>query len=181
MTASRVFLRKIKMNRWLTDPAWLEGEGYYSEPAWLPAGEIRADSLADLNSSAGTISVYSVHRADEAGLLRVAAALIATTQNVQDFDYCLFDEAMLQRTGIRVEQTQGTTPHAAVNQLHFDLVEMTARKAVALAIELKKRDGDRHRFHAKKIAPALQYALDRGEYDESRVDSKLLAKLRTAR
>jgi hypothetical protein len=178
MTGKRVFLRKIVIGRWLTDPVWLDSGGFYNDPDWLPSGEMRADCLADLNSAQGDISTYVVDPTDPHQILRVGAALIATTRRVQNFDYCLIDEDVLTATGIEYEAVEGDTPDPSVNAWHHDFVRMTVRKTVALATAIQRRDERRARIQSKKIEAEIRKALDESRYDESRIDKDLLAKMR---
>jgi hypothetical protein len=91
-------LRRIDKRRW----DWV-GE----EIPWLPAGELPAAPLTDLQTSIDSVlSVWQIQE-DMSNLEEVVAAIAATRDTSDKFDYALFEMEFLAAAGIRPESTRG--------------------------------------------------------------------------
>jgi hypothetical protein len=133
---------------------WLE-----TSPAWLPAGEATADEVTNLKTSNNELSVYAVSR-DDTTAFRVATALAASRQKLQDFDYILFEDAVLIGLDIRVKSSSGTTPDAEVNTWHSDLIQLSGTTLARLAAELRKLP--KGRFLKERLQDDLLIAVKPG-------------------
>lgn len=115
-------LRKVKHNRWLREPAL----------PWLNQDDIPSDPLADLNTSAQTLSVWAVAD-DESNVERIVRNLALMSNKTDSSGYVLFDSAILEGIGIDLVRADGNTPDTEANAWHRDLVNLSGRKLVALA------------------------------------------------
>ena len=157
------FLRAIKRARWIRDPSW----------TWLGANEVHAGAIFDLETEDNALSVYKVQ--GKADITRVVDALAANREFVSSIDYVVFDDASLIASGITFSFSPGETPDSYVNQMHYDIINLTASQLaeVALAVWL----GGRDRILEKKIKDRLKQALANQSLDRQKMKDKLLAKL----
>jgi hypothetical protein len=119
-------LRKVVRNRW-------HKHAYNPEFGWLANGEISADPLRDLGTSKGVLSVYIIDDPSNIVTLnRVTAGMACTTESLSNFEYVLFSLDAIAQAGLRLHETLGDTPDSYVNDLHRDIIEITARKLVDL-------------------------------------------------
>lgn len=114
------------MDRWLSD-----------DPPWLGANDAVGDQVSDLKTSENRLSVFEVPPADPSTPLRIAAALTAARERLDDVEYCLFDDATLSRIAVRTKAAPGRTPDPLVNSWHKDLVELSGNLLTNLAMELR--------------------------------------------
>jgi hypothetical protein len=99
---------------------------------WLRVGDFQADPLSDLTTSSNAISVYSIEQADEANLLRIAAALTIGRGKYDRFDYVLFPETIVSGLGLQLINKAGNTADAQVNEFHRDISDVSAQRLVEL-------------------------------------------------
>jgi len=125
-------LRAIRFRRWDRPDA-----------EWLPAGQIHADPLADLNTVDSTLSIWLVD--DEANLDRIATALAANRDDLDKVDCALIDEQVLAASGFSLEPSEGDTPDSEANKLwHRNVMKLSGDGLVHLAtviLENMKRKG----------------------------------------
>jgi hypothetical protein len=160
------FLIKVTWGRWQTD-----------EP-WIPAGELQAAALFDLRFSNNKLSVWKIED-DKTNLDRVIAALAVNTgrKNIERVDYVLLDPKSIEDLAIRVGKSQGKTPDTVANdEWHFDLVELTAAKIVAIA-KLIKEDGKFDRKNEPAIKSLISKGLRGKQIDINLVDEYLRPKI----
>ena len=120
-----LYLRKVvKRQRWL------------DVPEWLAAGDVAGDWVSDLGTSSHTLSVFEVPDTAEKTLLRVASALFAKRDRIEDVEYFLLDDALLARANVKISRDPGTTGDAQVDTWHHNIVEMTGATLASLAHEL---------------------------------------------
>ena len=113
-----LLLRKIRKNRWFL---------------YLLEGEIPADPLVDLATSANRLSVWYIE-ADRSNLERVQVALASNGEYVSNFDYALFEDRLLEGLNVKISQTVGSTPDESANvEWHRDVEELSASKLAEIA------------------------------------------------
>ena len=117
-----LLLRKIRRLRWI-------GE---NTPHWVSSDDLPAAPLTDLNAVDNTLSVWSVTE-DRSNLEDVLAALASNCDNLTHIDYALFSEKAVAESGLSLRRTEGGTPHSRANGWHREIVQVTAKKLVALA------------------------------------------------
>lgn len=180
-----LLLRQIVIANWLTDPDWLEADGSdarYVEPSWLPAGELSASVLRDLTSKTGELSVFQVDTSVDPRptILRIGAAMYAKRPRVDDFEYCLFEEALLDRVRIEVDDEEiGATPDEEINRLHLNMVRLTVRKVSGLA-EALKRYSRRDRILRDEVHRAIADGMRSGNLEPTMVHIELRKKIESA-
>lgn len=144
--------------------------------AWLDAGEIPADPLADLTTQENALSLWQVED-DRGNLHRVIAAMAATCDDISHFDYALFDKAIPAEIGIDLEAAPGETPDAEANAAwHYNLVHLSGSKIVELA-RLILRDGERDRINQKQVKSLLAQAVAAGNLEIASLKPKIRAKI----
>ena len=160
----RYFLRTIRQGRWLK----------YPSIDWLQDSELQGDALRDLETEGGKLSVYRV--SDEDDLKRVVTALAANRGFLGNVDYAVFEDTHFANLGIALELQSGTTPDIRVNQLHYDLCNLTVRRLASLAEIISV--GKCNRVQKKMILDWLRAAYARGHFDEAKIEPKILEALK---
>ena len=110
------------MNRWAKD-------GDYS---WVPDGDLHADPLADLMALNNSLSLWHIED-DLSNMDDVIVALAANMDIVQSIDYLIFSSDAVAAADIGYRQTPGKTPFEPAQKWHYDLVNVSALRLVALA------------------------------------------------
>lgn len=159
-------LRSIRQGRWQSD----------SQPTWLTTGDVPACTLIDLEAKDNILSVYEI--TDTCDISRIAIALVATRDNLQNFDYAFFDDTSLTSIGISIVAKLGKTPDPVVNQVHRDLGELTIGKLCDLATSIYKSQTI-DRISRPKISERLFEAVRSGELDKNSVNGKLKREIAT--
>lgn len=158
------FLRTIRQARWLRPPSW----------DWLGSDDIQSDALLDLRTEDNTLSVYKVESGED--IDRVVVALAANREEVQNVDYAIFDDTALTSSNISFIHKEGDTPDYEVNQLHYDVTNLTILSLVQMAQAVLL--GERKRVLAKTLKPQVQVALERHQLDRTKMKEKLLGQIR---
>ena len=151
----RQFLRSIRQGRWYRYPV----------VDWLDDGELQGDALSDIRTQDCRLSVYRV--TSDADRQRVAVALAATRNEFSNMDYAVFVDSDLDALGITVQPTEGDTPDEAVNELHYELGNLTVKRLALLAKIVSV--GEHRRIRQKQIKVLLQEAARSGRLDMARV------------
>ena len=140
---------------------------------WLRAGDFPAAPLGDLRTSvASRLSVWHIE-GDRSNLKEVVAALAATRDHADKFDFALFPEGVLQEAQIRAEVTRGDSLDLAANQKwHRDLVELSSAKLVRLA-ELIHLQGQIERLLENEVTELIREGVEAGQLDQRRLNDQL--------
>ena len=157
------FLRVVRKRRWYRP----------SNLAWLRPGEIQGDALIDLKTSDNCLSVYRVENEDDVS--QVTTALAANRENLCHLDYVIFNDDGLRSTGIRIAQSNGTTPNPEVNHLHYHLCELTIRRIFNLAYTVS--NGVLDRIPEGTVKARLRRGIQDQILDEDKMCSSLVAKV----
>jgi len=157
------FLRTVRQSRWFVHPAI----------PWLQPGELQGDAFLDLKTEDNTLSLFEVDHAANAE--RIAIAVAAGRERPDTVDYAVFDGGPLAGLGIRVQQTTGTTADVAINGLHYNLHQLTARQLVDLAALVSQ--GTIRRILGKRVKEMLNEGLMAERLDRARMKEELLRQL----
>lgn len=149
------FLRTTRRSRWYKYPL----------VDWLDEGELQGDALSDVKTCGGKLSVFSV--ANDADIQRVAVALAANREDFSNMDYAVFGDSSLRALGITVQHTEGDTPDESVNELHYELGNLTVER-LALLTEIVSA-GEHKRILQKQIKELLSEAAQCRQLDEKRI------------
>lgn len=158
-----ILLRVIRQSRWL-DAYNITG---------MTDDDFPADPLGDLQTRGNALSVFEVPDADDAKSIAVAVA--AGRESIANIDYVLFESVSLGSLGIRVEKSEGVTPNTSINQLHSDLVDLTARKLVGLAQVMAK--GHLKRITWKEVEAEIIDGIRGGYLDKVGLKESLMNKV----
>lgn len=157
------YLRSIRQRRWFQHP----------DIPWLPQGELQGDALLDLQPKDNSLSIYEVR--NEAEERRVAVALAANRDNLDVFDYAIFEGTQFPTIGVNVVPCEGETPDAEVNSFHHDLRQLTVHGLVGLAEVIST--GKQNRIPRKTLKSRLVEAIKAGTLHKDKMKTGLLSKL----
>ncbi len=138
-------------------------------------GGLQADALKNFSTKNNSLSIFYADK-NKIPIERILAAIAGGRDNVQEVDYALFDSNLLNEHGIKTEQKKGTTADDEVNDLHIDLVDLTANQVNSIASSIQK-SGDLKRIPKRKIGKKLALGLKAGYLDRKRINSILSPKL----
>lgn len=140
------------------------------------APDIPADCLFDLKIENNELSAWHVDD-ERINLIRILTALAATKDTDSNLDYITFNYDLPANFGIKLRKTKGETPDTGANgQWHYDLVELSARQVVELAVEIY-HSGARDRLGEKLVGPLIKEGVQKSELDQTKIKSKLAQKL----
>lgn len=153
------YLRVVRKARW--DPAVAESGVCY---------EWQADALGDLRT---TRNVLSVFQADNERMVHdVVTGLAAGRKNISHVDYAIIESESISCLGIRQPvRSDGQTLYRPANEIHYDVVELTAVDLVAL-MKLIKVD-DVVRIPQRQVKGLLLVAVENGLLDMSLLTESL--------
>jgi hypothetical protein len=152
----------IKWSRW-TKP----------ELPWLAEGDIPADPVCNLDTRDNKISVWKLDKG-ASNLPRVVSALASARKTLDKFEYASFDQQVLPKIGIEMQQSTGDSCDERLNTLcHFDLVEISATKVVALAKAILQ-ENQVHRVPWKEVARHITGAIEKGWLDKNSIKPDLI-------
>ncbi|GEM_PF-2610359 len=142
---------------------------------WLKPNQIQADPLGDLRINEGALSVWHIED-DKANLDLVIAALAVTRQNVDKFEYGLFDSKIAIDLNLKVQITQGNTPVDAANAWHRDLIHLTADQTLNF---VKAVFGilEKYRLFEDDIQSRILNAIQEGYVDLNKINNSLRKKI----
>jgi hypothetical protein len=157
-------LRHIDKRRW---------DRVGEEIPWLPAGELPAAPLGDLKTTVDSVlSVWEIQE-DRSNLEEVVAALAATRDTSDKYDYALFEMELLAVAGIRPESTRGNSADDTINdQWHRNLVELTSSKLVQLARSIYEH-GSCERVPERRVNELICYAVEAGRIPRANLKENL--------
>lgn len=174
------FLRVIKQGRWFKKSNWdqVGNEDSPSDPLFGLQSDalldLQRDALLDLQTDANALSVFKIE--NEADVNRVVVALASKRDNPAHFDYAVFDDESLLPCGISFVQNEGETPDYEVNQMHYDVINLTVLKLVNVARAVSL--GEIDRMPQKILTINLKEAFNGHRLQLGDVNAKLLDKLR---
>lgn len=143
--------------------------------AWLEEGKAQANALWDLRPKENKLSFWHVED-DKSNLYQVAAAIAAGRDVPDKFDYALFDQSLLEKTGVRIEQTAGDSFHKEADQYwHRDTAKLSAEK-VAVIANIIMEHGIRGRIQASEITRLVRQVVASGVIDVNPLKDRLKQK-----
>lgn len=123
-------------------------------------------------SVASRLSFYAPD--DEIGEERIAFAVAAKRQWLDDVDYCTVSRQSIADTGVGFDpEVLGETHFEDVNRRHLDVTEVTLQRMIDIAITCVK-EGSTGTLSASKIAIDLLLAIDEGKLTQDQLADKLL-------
>ncbi|MCY4238613.1 MAG: hypothetical protein OXC93_09705 [Rhodospirillaceae bacterium] len=157
-------LRKLdRKSRWLREGEEAENEA--SPPA---------DALRCLKSEQNTLSVFFV--SDDEDVERAAAAMAASREGLDPFDYALLTEEALAFLQEQLEDTAGDTKDDTVNEWHRDLAKLRVNHVSELANTIYAQ-GDIKRFTPGEVKRIVRAAVEHGFISDDDVHPNVRAKI----
>ncbi len=138
-------------------------------------GGLQADALKNFRTKENALSVYEVQN-ELTDIQRILAAIAGTRDNVQEVEYATFDSNLLEELEIKTNKIKGDTADDTVNNLHIDLIDLTAKQVCLLASSIQKA-GELTRMLKKKIGKKIIEGLKEGYLNKNKINEKLLPKL----
>jgi len=167
------FLHMTKCSKWIVTDA-----------PWLASGEIPAYPLFGLHvQSESQMSAWEIDE-DVRVFEEFAAGLAAGREGLQNFDYVLIDLATLTEIGIRAERKPGISCDSKIINLHWELTEISAQKAVKLVgiirRQLEDDDSRVDRILKKEVAQKIWVGIQEGRIDSEKMLPRVLNGVKAA-
>jgi hypothetical protein len=159
------FLRKIRKAKWYKNP----------DVPWLAEGELQADALGDLATTANALSLWHV-KDDKSNLDQVVAALAANTHAISNLDYALFDQQIVTEINIKFISTRGDSLDEEVNSWHCDLIELSASKIMELAKAIQTQ-AEIKRIQVQEVIQLVAKGISSGRIDRTKMKSEAIEKI----
>jgi hypothetical protein len=120
-------MRPYLLRKFSNKDAWAEVE---ASPLW-EQGDCPAEALVQVFDNRAGVSTWRVRTEEE--VERVIAAQAFMRGTIGDFAYCLIDEDVFRQDGIKLKNTPAKTIDKQVNDLHVDIVDLSAHQLIRLA------------------------------------------------
>ena len=157
-----LLLRVIRKSRWSKKP-------------WLEEGKAQANALVDLQPKENKLSFWHIEEG-ESNFNQVVAAIAATRDSPSNFDYAIFDQALLMTVGVGVKKTVGHTFHKQVDaSWHCDIVELSAENVAEIA-NIIMQHGTKNRIWEREVTALVEQELNSGVIDVNPLMERLEAK-----
>lgn len=166
------FIRKVNLKNW-HDLEALKKD--------LAEGETPADPVCSFNTRECRMSVFALDKTERAA--RVAAAIVCRAQNLQDFEYVIFNSADVEEIGFQIKPSAGDTVDEEINNLHYDISCISAQELTKLTDRLISRErfpDTCNRVSKKDVARHIIEGIENGFIKESRVNKDVLQKAKKA-
>lgn len=145
----------------------LERKVYMNPQKAHELGGLQADALKNFKTKENAFSVYEVEN-ELTDIERILAAIAGTRDNVQEVEYASFDSNLLEEHEIKTKKIKGDTADDEVNNLHIDLIDLTAKQLYLLASSIQK-DGKLIRILKKEIGRKITEGLKEGYLDKKKL------------
>ena len=149
--------------------------GRWSNPSLAGglASSRQGDALGDFDTKSNKLSVYLVDSEDE--IQQVVAGLAAGRKNLSNFDYTVIEADLLSKMNLQAVQSPGGTPHHGANDLHHDIVNLTANDIFELVQSIDLCDVER--YSAPKVKAVLERSIRDGYIITEKLKDSLSRKL----
>ena len=141
----------------------------HDEFCWLGDGELVGDVFKGVKTIKGTLSIYLLDD-DQTNLARIVAALACKRRSLENFDFVLVPEIAIE-TEFEILRTTGTTADDLVNDLHRDLVKLTAGKLLKLVTIFGEHMSAMTRLYRDEVKDAILESLELESLRENDVNS----------
>lgn len=92
-------------------------------------GTIPADFIGqEMRTSDNTLSVWRCESIDKDGIADAIKAALFVSSDICATQFIILDSDMLNKAGIKICDTEGSTAYRGLNHLHTDLCELTYEK-----------------------------------------------------
>ena len=140
--------------------------------------EVSADAITNcMKTKANTLSVWEI---DSASALDDAVLAMASQfDHLDTIDVVVLDESELDRAGLRIAATPGTTPVKRLADIHRDITALTYRTLGIVAdftVKCFQQDSVR-RFTRGQLISLLKSAIHQGEITETDLKERVRSAL----
>jgi len=154
-----LLLRVIRKPRWY-------------KQAWLEEGKAQANAILDLRPQENKLSFWQIEDS-KSNLYQVAAAVAAGRDSPANFDYVLFDQTLLTKTGVKTEHTVGRSFHREADKYwHRDTCQLSAENVAEIA-NIIMEHGTRQRIRESEIANLVRQLISSGTIDVNPLRDRL--------
>ena len=152
-------VRTIKKRRW-------------DKEAWLKEGKAKANALGDLQPKENKLSFWHVHD-NKSNLYEVVAAIAAGRDVPEKFDYAIFDQNLLKKSNIGIEQTAGDSFHKEADEhWHRDTANLSAENVAEIANIIMKH-GMKDRIWPSDVVRLVKKEVKSGAIDVNPLKERL--------
>lgn len=150
--------------------------GRWSNPPWIGglASSRQGDALGDFGTRCNKLSVYLVNSEDE--IQQVVTGLAAARKSLSNLDYTIIEVDLLRKLNLSTIQIPGKTPHRGANDLHHDIVNLTADNILALIQSVALCDVKR--CPAPEVKTLLESSIEDGDILKEKLEGSLSSKLK---
>jgi hypothetical protein len=136
-----------------------------------PLETLGSDALKNARTTENELSVFLVNSDDD--LHVVLAAITSNNSNkINDADYCLFDGSVFDLAGIKHQKKMGTTGCARADDMHHDLVSLTALSLASFVCHAAHQ-GELDSIDKKTLATLIKKLVSDGVIDSDKVKCSL--------
>ena len=152
-------LRTIKKPRWY-------------KAAWLKEGKAQANALGDLQTKENKLSFWHVHD-NKSNLHQVVGAIAAGRDVPEKFDYAIFNQNLLKKSDIEIEQTAGDSFHKEADEhWHRDTANLSAENVAEIANIIMKH-GMKDRIWPSDVVRLVTKEVKSGAIDVNPLKERL--------
>jgi len=156
-------LVRVLRERWSHDPL-VEGET-------IDLNNLSADIFRNFECKKGCISIFEA--ADPALAPRIAIAIAALRKGLDDVHYCTVPNNDFTELALEEDRSvKGETPDGVVNQLHFDVRNLSAR-GLSRLVEICAARGETHTIRAREVKSVLARMIADGSIQEAVIQPSL--------
>lgn len=134
-------------------------------------GGLQADALKSFRTTENMLSTYRLD-ADGLSVTRLAVAVAAGKERLDNVDYAVFDFDIVTRLGILAKSTLGNTPDERANEKHLDLEVLTAIRLCNLVRAIQEH-GEFQRVSKRQVCSHVAQAVQNGEINRDRLKPKI--------
>ncbi len=139
---------------------------------WLEGGKAQANALADLRTKKNKLSFWHVND-DKSNLYQIAAAIAAGRDAPDKFDYALFDQNLLKKISVGIDQTAGDSFHKEADKhWHYDTTDISADNVAEIA-NIIMEHGIKDRIHKREILRLVKQEVNSGVIDVNPLKDRL--------
>ena len=152
-------LRTINKRRW-------------DKKAWLKEGKAQANALGDLQTRGNRLSFWHVDD-NKSNLCQVVSAIAAGRDVPEKFDYAIFNQNLLKKSDIEIEQTAGDSFHKEADEhWHRDTANLSAENVAEIANIIMKH-GMKDRIAASDVVKLVKKEGKSGAIDVNAAKERL--------
>lgn len=134
---------------------------------------IPADAYRNVITSSNAISVFEIKDEGDIETIETVVTAGAVTRDfIQNADYCIFSDSLLDGLGIRIWKTPGDTPVSGVNSLHYEVQGFTAKSLYSFVCRAAG-DGALDRVHKNKVEEIIRRLLDNRDIQADKLNDKM--------